>query len=82
MRVRELLSVQSGEFGFLWKYPMLMGVLLVLAGLLIVIFPQILVLLVATAIIVAGMGLIGSAWRLRRLEQRTRHYSGGDVLEW
>ena len=60
----------------------MLGVRLVLSGILIAIFPQILIALVAAAVVMAGAGLIGSAWRLRRLEQRSRGFSVIDTIEW
>jgi len=82
MRVREFFTLRSGDFGVLWKYQLMLGVLLVLSGVLITIFPEILIALVAAAVIMAGVGLIGSAWWLRRLEQRSRGLSVIDTLEW
>lgn len=82
MWVRELWTLQSGDCGSVWKYQFLLGVLLVLGGLLIAVFPEILVALAAAAVILAGVGLIGSAWRLRRLEQHRRRFAATDVFEW
>ena len=48
---------------------MTLGGLFVAAGILIVLFPAILVALVAGCIVLAGVGLIGSGWRMRKLQQ-------------
>jgi hypothetical protein len=82
MRVREFFTCQSGEFGFLWKYQMFVGILLILLGIMIVLFPEILVALAATAVLMVGAGLVGSAWRLRRLGQRSRGFSLMETWEW
>ena len=81
MRIRDLLSEQSGEFDLLWKIQMAVGTMLVLFGLMIVLFPAILAYLVAAAVIATGAGLVGSAWRLRRLEKRMREVAYVEVIE-
>jgi hypothetical protein len=82
MRFREFFTLTSGDFGFLWKYQMLLGILVILSGIAILIFPEILVALVATATMMIGVGLIGSAWRIRRLQERNRGASYVEVFEW
>lgn len=82
MHVREFFDCQSGEFGFLWKYQMLLGAVLVMLGILIAAFPEILVVLVAASVIMVGAALIGSAWRLRRLGQRSHGFSLMETYEW
>jgi len=82
MRVRDFYIWQAGEFDFLWKSQMLLGVLLVLTGVLIAVFPALLWGLVAAGIIMVGASLVGSAWRLRRLERRARGFSASETFEW
>ncbi len=82
VRMREFFTCQADHFGFLWKYQVFSGVLLILAGLAVVWFPMILVALVAAAVVMAGIGLIAAGWRMRRLEQRSRGVSRLDAFEW
>jgi len=82
MRVREFFLWQAGEYDFLWKSQMLLGVLLVATGVLIVLFPRLLAAMVATGIILVGASLIGSAWRLRRLQRRSRDLYEIESIEW
>jgi uncharacterized membrane protein HdeD (DUF308 family) len=82
MRIRESYSWQAGDYAFLWRYQLAMGVLILLLGLAVLIFPEILVALVSAAILMAGAGLIGSAWRLRRLQRHVREMSVMESFEW
>ncbi|RME39904.1 MAG: hypothetical protein D6788_04495 [Planctomycetota bacterium] len=79
---RDFFSLQSDEFGFLWKYQMLLGILVVLTGLLIALFPEILVILVSAATMMVGISLIGSAWRMRRLQRECRGFAVIETFEW
>jgi hypothetical protein len=81
MNARDYFTWQSDEFGFFWKYQLLLGTLLILSGILIVAFPEILVAMAAAVVILLGAGLIGSALRWRRLERRTRGMSGLETIE-
>ncbi len=81
MRLQEVFVEQSSGFELLWKLQMTVGVLLLLFGVLIVIFPNIVAYLVAAAIIATGLGLVGSAWRLRQLERRVRDAAYVEILE-
>lgn len=81
MRLQEVFVEQSSGFELLWKLQMTVGVLLLLFGVLIVIFPDIVAYLVAAAIIATGLGLVGSAWRLRQLERRVRDAAYVEILE-
>jgi urea transporter len=64
------------------KYQMTLGGLLVLFGIAIVVFPAILVALVASAIILAGVSLIAAGWRRGRAVQRLDGLHGGENDEW
>ncbi len=58
------MSDQPGLQGF-WLLPVAGGVLLILIGLLIFVWPQLLALVVASLFVVAGISLISSAGRWR-----------------
>lgn len=82
MRMRDFMVSQAGEFSFLWKSQLYTGVLLVLLGVTILMFPAILIALVATGLFLAGASLIGGAWGLRRLCRHSRHVADIDTFEW
>lgn len=82
MRIREFFIWQAGEYDFWWKSQMLLGGLLVLLGIIIVLFPAFLAMLVAGGIILVGASLIGSAWRIRRLQKRSRDVYEMESFEW
>ncbi len=50
----------------LWAAPAALGVLLILIGLLLYVMPELLSYVVASIFIIAGCGLLASAWRMRR----------------
>lgn len=58
-------SSQDGLSGF-WLGPAFLGVLLILLGLLLYAMPELLAYVVAAIFILAGCGLLGAAWRMRR----------------
>ena len=82
MRMREFLTRQAGEFGFLWKSQVLVGFLLIVVGIAILIFPAILIGLVAAGLILAGVSLVSGAWRLRRLWRHSKGASDIDPFVW
>ncbi|HUT40110.1 MAG TPA: hypothetical protein VM011_02110 [Gammaproteobacteria bacterium] len=47
------------------------GIILILAGILLVLFPPLLAIIVATVLIMAGASLVAIAWYERKLQ---RHY--------
>ncbi|MGB9623982.1 MAG: hypothetical protein ACPMAQ_03905 [Phycisphaerae bacterium] len=53
--------------GFLWQVEMLAGIVLVVAGILIAVFPEILVALISGLIVLGGLSLIGAGLRTRSL---------------
>lgn len=63
-------GLQPAGFGLWWRYQTLLGVLLVLAGVIIVIYPPILAITVAAVIILAGLSMIASGWQMRRAYRR------------
>lgn len=62
-------TVGSHGSGLMWRAQMSLGLLLLVFGILVAIFPEILVALIATAFCMIGLGLIGSAWRLRHTQR-------------
>jgi hypothetical protein len=64
---------ETAPYRNLWAAPFWFGVMLVLAGILVLVYPAILVAIVAAVIMSAGVGLMGLGWRMRKLE---RHDSG------
>jgi len=82
MRVRDFYAFEADDIDFFWKYQLVLGLLLVLLGVCIVLFPPLLAVMVAAAIIVAGVTIIGSALRFRKLYRRCRDFAMIDVFEW
>jgi hypothetical protein len=64
----------------LWHLEILAGIVLTLAGILIAVFPQILVALISALIILAGLSLIGAGLRTRNL-LRYRPDDDYDVID-
>ena len=60
------LQWSHGTPGSLWLAPMLLGVLLILMGVVLYVWPKLLAYFVAGIFIVVGCGLLGSGWRMRR----------------
>lgn len=60
-----ILFSNSGGSGF-WTGPAALGVMLVLIGVLLLIWPALLQILVATVFLVVGASLLGMAWSMRR----------------
>lgn len=68
MLVRHILF--GGPSGGLWKIELAAGVIFVAIGILIAIYPEILVAIISGLVILVGVSLIGAGLRGRR----TRHY--------
>ncbi len=81
METVEQRGMTPGPFNMLSGLLMTLGGLFVLAGILIVLFPAILVALVAGCIVVAGLGLIGSGWRMRKLQQDSIAFTRMEVID-
>lgn len=74
----------SADFSGLWLAPALLGLCLVLAGILLFVMPELLAYVAATVFVLAGGGLLGTAWRLRRrvvIRRVDETWSGGDPLD-
>jgi len=65
MQTREFVTVCARAADFLAKARMAVGVVLLAAGVLIAVYPQILVILLASLVISAGLGSFISGWRMR-----------------
>jgi len=52
--------------GHIWMAPMTLGVLLIALGVLLWAMPRLLEFVVAGIFVLAGCGLIGAGWRMRR----------------
>ncbi len=74
-------GVHPGGCGPWWRYQTLFGVLLVLAGVIIVLYPEILAMIVAGVIILAGLGVISSGLQMRRV-WRQRDIREFDTDRW
>lgn len=62
----------SSGGGSLWLALVALGAMFVLAGVLIAIYPQILVALISGTIVLAGLSLIGAGLTARRAQRVTR----------
>jgi len=58
------------DLSALWWYYLLLGVLLVLWGVAIIVWPQLLVAFVAALFIMAGCTVLGLAWNVWRPQRR------------
>ena len=58
------------DLSALWRFYLLLGLLLVIWGVAIIIWPQLLVAFVAALFIMAGFTVLGLAWRVWRLQRR------------
>ena len=68
-------DVRSDVFDGIWKAQMLLGGMLIAIAIAIVIFPEILVALVASSVLIGGVVLMGSGWRLRRFQKEVGGFS-------
>jgi uncharacterized membrane protein HdeD (DUF308 family) len=82
MRFREVFATDADDLDFIWKSQLWAGIALILLGLAIALFPNLLEVLVAVAIIIGGIGVIGSGLRMRRLQKRRHEFSTFDTFEW
>lgn len=82
MRARDYFLHQADEVNLLWKSMALFGVLLILTGLAILFFPAILVAMVAAGVLFVGLGFLGGALRLRRLQRHDKRFVDVHALEW
>jgi len=62
------------DLSALWWYYLVLGLLLVLWGVAIVIWPQLLVAFVAALFILGGCTVLGISWRVWRLQRRYQSF--------
>lgn len=55
----------SNGIGGFWLGSVLLGIVLILIGLLLLVWPQLLAYVVATVFLMAGMSMVGAGWRMR-----------------
>ena len=66
------LDLWARELNSLWWAYLILGLSLIGLGVAIVIFPQLLAILVASALIAVGVGVIGLGWQVRGARDRYR----------
>jgi len=62
------------DLSALWWYYFFLGLILVLWGVAIIVWPQLLVAFVAALFVVAGSTLVGLSWRVWRLQRRYQSF--------
>jgi len=62
------------DLSALWWYYLFLGLILVLWGVAIIVWPQLLVAFVAALFVVAGSTLVGLSWRVWRLQRRYQSF--------
>lgn len=66
MHTREFVAVGGRAVDVMARLKMAAGAALIAAGVLVALFPQILVILLSALIVAAGVGTLVSGWRMRR----------------
>ncbi len=61
---------------------MLTGLVFVLIGILIVIFPRLLELFVATLLVFFGLGIMATSWQFRRLRRQSQSRFINWIIRW
>ncbi|GAF73541.1 unnamed protein product [marine sediment metagenome] len=67
--------------GLWWRYQTVLGALLVLAGVIIVVYPAILAFIVAAVVILTGVSMMASGWQMRRFYRR-RDADESEIHRW
>lgn len=65
VQIQEFFTWPDAARSGLWKHQIAAGISLVLAGILVAVFPMILIILLAAAISAVGVALIVTGWRQR-----------------
>lgn len=65
VQIREFFTWPEAARSGLWKHQIAVGTCLVLAGILVAVYPRILILLLASAICAVGVSFIVTGWRQR-----------------
>ena len=76
MQNHDYVTAGAQAAGFLGKARMAIGLVLLAAGVLIAVFPQILVFLLASLVISAGLGTFLSGWRMNSRSKRVSQAVG------
>jgi hypothetical protein len=50
---------------------MVTGLLFVIIGLVILVYPQVLVVMISAALVLTGLGMMGISWQFRRLRRQS-----------
>ena len=66
MHTREFVAVGGRAVDLMARLKMAAGAALIAAGVLVALFPQLLVMLLSALIVAAGVGTLVSGWRMRR----------------
>ena len=73
VQIQEFFTWPDAARSGLWKHQIAAGISLVLAGILVAVFPRILIILLAAAISAVGVALIVTGWRQRPYRPRRPH---------
>ena len=65
----EIFDMFANQLSGLWKYSFLQGVLLIAFGILILLFPQILVAMIAAFLVILGVTFLTFAWKGRKFHE-------------
>ena len=76
MQTHEYVAAGAQAAGFLAKMRMAIGLAILLTGVLIAVFPQILVILLASLVISTGLGTFLSGWRMHGRAKQVANRSG------
>ncbi len=68
------LDYLTKELSALWWFYLLQGIGLILLGIAVVIFPQLLAILAASCFIAVGSDLLVLAWRVQQVKRRYESY--------
>lgn len=61
---------------------MLTGLFIVLLGVLILLYPHILVVMIASVFILFGLGMMAASWQFRRLRRRSNSPFMNWIIRW
>jgi membrane protein implicated in regulation of membrane protease activity len=81
MKLTDYLEQKISEFDFLAKYQLAAGVFLLGFGLVVLLFPAVLVGIVAAALMAAGISLIAAARHRRRADRCDVAYTRIDFVD-
>ena len=67
------LDYVTSELSYLWWLFLVQGLVLIVLGIAVVVFPQLLAILAAAFFIAVGLLLLAAAWRIRRVKRGYEH---------